>query len=173
MLTPQNAVEMPFLRSLRSVTAKAPKRALPRSVGVLAVWCLLVIMAGCGKRGPDVQMVEGTITLDSAPLCAAFVTFIPLTADGLAAVGLTQEDGGYVLNGTEGKKYGKGTLQGEYAVMVRKMVPGPNGSVEPVLASPEQYASKDSTPLRANVVKGRNSVNFDLSSEPSGKGVKP
>lgn len=166
------AVKMPIPGRQTVVAAKAPASGWPRLAGTLAVWCLLVIVTGCGPRGPDVQMVEGTITLDGGPLGAAYVDFIPLTADGLSAVGITREDGGYVLNATEGKKYGKGTLQGEYAVMVRKMVPDPKGGEEPVLASPEQYASKEATPLRATVVKGRNSLDFSLSSKPSGRNAK-
>ena len=134
----------------------------------LAVGCLLVTLAGCAKRGPDVQMVKGSITLDGAPLADAQVTFIPLSADGLGAVGLTREDGGYVLNAMKGKKYGQGTLQGEYAVMVRKMIPDPSDSEKSILASPEQYASQERTPLRATVVKGRNRFDFALSSKGSG-----
>jgi hypothetical protein len=149
------------------VVPKASVTAWSQLAGTLAIGCLLVTLAGCGPRGPDVQMVEGTITLDGAPLADAYVTFIPLSADGLGAVGLTRTDGGYVLNAMEGKKYGQGTLQGEYAVMVRKMVDGPNGG-EPVLVSPEQYASQERTPLRATVVKGQNRFDFALSSKGSG-----
>lgn len=143
-----------------------------RSFSTAAVCCLLVMAAGCGEGGPDVQMVEGTITLDGGPLGSAYVTFIPLTADGLGAVGLTREDGSYVLNATDGRKFGKGTLQGEYAVMVRKMV-GVPGSQEPVLASPEPYASKESTPLRATVARGRNRLDFTLRSKAPGNGANP
>jgi hypothetical protein len=139
-----------------------------RPLWTAAIWCLLVTLAGCGPRGPDVQMVEGTITLDGSPLGAAYVDFIPLSSDGLSAVGLTREDGGYVLNATEGKKYGQGTLQGEYAVMVRKMIPDPRDSENSILASPEQYAVQESSPLRATVVKGRNRFDFALSSKGSG-----
>lgn len=168
----QAALKMPVVGMLALVAPKALASEWPRLAGTLAVWCLLVMAAGCGKRGPDVQMVEGTITLDSAPLAAAYVDFIPLTADGLSAVGLTREDGGYVLNATEGKQYGKGTLQGQYAVMVRKMVPDPNGGQKPVLASPARYASRETTPLTATVVQGRNSLDFDLSSKPSSHDTK-
>ena len=139
-----------------------------RPLWTAAIWCLLVTLAGCGPRGPDVQMVEGTITLDGSPLGAAYVDFIPLSSDGLSAVGLTREDGGYVLNATEGKKYGQGTLQGEYAVMVRKMIPDPRDSENSILASPKQYAVQESSPLRATVVKGRNRFDFALSSKGSG-----
>ena len=134
------------------------------------VCCPLVLLAGCGPAGPDVQMVEGTITLDGAPLGGAYVTFIPLAAGGLPAVGLTRDDGRYVLSAFEGRKFGQGTVRAEYAVMVRKMVSDPKGGAEPVLASPELYASEATTPLRAAVVEGRNTLDFDLASKPAKSG---
>lgn len=87
--------------------------------------------------------------------------------------GLTREDGGHVLNATDGKRCGKATLEGKYAVMVRKMAPDPKGGEDPVLASPEHYASQETTPLRATVAKGRNSLDFNLSSNQTGGGAKP
>ena len=98
------------------------------------------------------------------------MTFIPLAVEGLPAAGLTREDGRYVLSAFEGRKFGQGTVRAEYAVMVRKMVSGPNGGGEPLLASPELYASEATTPLRAAVVEGRNTFDYDLQSGPTQSG---
>jgi hypothetical protein len=47
-------------------------RFTPRLSGVCAA-AVLVWAAGCGTKGPDVQFVEGRVTLDGTPLANATV----------------------------------------------------------------------------------------------------
>ncbi|MFM8635174.1 MAG: hypothetical protein ACKOEX_10245 [Planctomycetia bacterium] len=127
----------------------------------MACCALLLLFAGCRNPGPDVQMVEGVVTLDDKPLAGAALTFIPSTAGGISAAGLTRDDGRYVLSATVGKRFGEGTVQGEYVVTIHKLVDPPAGG-EPVLATPRVYADRATTPLRAVVNKGSNKLDFSL-----------
>jgi hypothetical protein len=77
-----------------------------------------LVMAGCGPAGPDVQFVEGVVTLDGKPLDGASVAFVPIDKSGISAAGKTDADGRFRLNATQGKKYGKGTVVGDYVVTV-------------------------------------------------------
>lgn len=107
------------------------------------------------------QLVEGVVTLDTKPLGGASVTFIPATPAGIAAAGLTRDDGRYVLSATVGKRFGEGTVQGEYMVTIHKLVDPPTGG-EPVLVTPRVYGDRATTPLRAVVNKGSNKLDFSL-----------
>ena len=52
----------------------------PRIAGMVAagsVAFLVALLCGCGRRGPDVQMVLGKATLDGQPLAGATVTLAP------------------------------------------------------------------------------------------------
>jgi hypothetical protein len=46
-----------------------------RSVTLLAVWLGLWAMLGCGKSGPELVPVSGTVTLDGEPLAEGFLYF--------------------------------------------------------------------------------------------------
>lgn len=138
---------------------------------------LAVAFAGCG--GPDVQLVEGTVTLDGRPLAAATVCFTPL-GGGLPAAGMTDVAGRYRLSATVGKKYGGGTTPGDYRVTVEKLVQA--GSPEAKAAeaagwkllpadgdirrlTPAAYADSSRSPLQANVKRGSNTIDLELAQE--------
>ena len=145
-------------------------------------------LAGCGSRGPVVHFVEGIVTLDGAPLGGADVGFSGATpGGGLSAVGLTREDGTFVLNAV-GAQPGRGTTAGDYVVTVRKVESNRTQDdvsvterdrseqspklMQPDLKNPpfrtvvpEAYGSQQTTPLRATVSAGKNSFRFDLKSD--------
>ena len=98
---------------------------MPQSTPIMMrrTLCLIaaaLVVAGCGPKGPDVQFVEGVVTLDGKPLDGAAVAFVPVDKAGISAAGKTDADGRFRLNATQGKKYGKGTVVGEYVVTVTK-----------------------------------------------------
>lgn len=138
----------------------------------LLVVCGLV--AGCGRSGPDVQLVRGLVTLDQEPLADATVIFAPTENDGLAAVGRTDAEGRFRVSARTGKRYGRGTVAGEYRVVVSKLeiidepeLPPnqrPERSTEPEELLPKMYTSETTTPFRATVAKGTNDFQFDLKS---------
>jgi hypothetical protein len=63
---------------------------------------LLVSVAGCGDKKPDIAHVSGRVTLDNEPLVGAKVTFQPIAQEGVIAPGPgswaeTDADGRYTL----------------------------------------------------------------------------
>lgn len=138
-------------------------------VGILAI-CLMKA-SGCGPAGPDVQMIKGVVTLDGKPVTAATVVFVP-EGVGLMAAGKTDEAGAFVLNASDGKKFGRGTTEGDYIVTLSKLT---NVKIDPItgeptdiqLSEPQEliprtYTTAADSPLRATVVKGLNEYQFNL-----------
>lgn len=152
----------------------------------------LGIVAVCGcSRGPDIQYVEGVVTLDGAAVEGAVVTFTP-AGDGLGAAGTTDAAGVYRLNPLNGRAEG-GTLVGDYLVAVRKWQyedPGPPpdpsdrkayavwqqksmkaANREPTYVTPKPYGDAATSGLKATVKQGRNTgaaFSFDLKSDFTG-----
>ena len=141
---------------------------MPQSTPIMMrrTLCLIaaaLVVAGCGPKGPDVQFVEGVVTLDGKPLDGAAVAFVPVDKAGISAAGKTDADGRFRLNATQGKKYGKGTVVGEYVVTVTKLF-WREKATEPDHITPIRYESSTTSPLRATIVKGRNTFEFALTS---------
>jgi hypothetical protein len=125
-----------------------------------------LVVAGCGPKGPDVQFVEGVVTLDGEPFAGAAVAFTPAAPGGVSAAGKTDAEGRFRLNATQGKKYGQGTVVGDYIVTVTKLF-WPEGATEPDHITPLVYENSKDSPLRATIVKGRNTFEFALTSKPA------
>jgi hypothetical protein len=123
-----------------------------------------LVMAGCGPAGPDVQFVEGVVTLDGKPLDGASVAFVPIDKSGISAAGKTDADGRFRLNATQGKKYGKGTVVGDYVVTVTKLF-WPEKAVEPTHITPIRYENAKDSPLRVTIAKGPNTFDFAITSQ--------
>ena len=121
------------------------------------------LCVGCGRGGPDIARVEGTITLDGKPLPNAAVVFIP--ENGRPAGGRTDSDGKYVLTFSEGRK---GALLGKAKVRVTTQSdPSETADGTPIPAQkevvPVEYNTQ--TTLEFNVESGKTNVaNFDLKS---------
>jgi hypothetical protein len=70
--------------------------------------------AGCGK---SLHRVEGTVTLDGAPVDGAMVTFNPTFEGGQSASGRTDSSGKFkLINPTSDK----GIMKGQYKVTITK-----------------------------------------------------
>lgn len=144
----------------------------------------LLCMAGCGRSGLDLQVVEGMVTIDGEPLSGATVGFSPLIpGQGLPATGATAANGTFRLTASRGGTPEKGTTVGDYAVSVSKvellpdpkwdnLKPGemPSGPREMKYryVVPKAYESITTSGLRATVNKGVNkgdAFRFDLKSD--------
>ena len=68
----------------------------------------IVLAVGCGQDGPKLVPVEGTVTLNGAPVAGALVGFQPDDPMASPSYGETDENGHYVL---------KFTLQREGAML--------------------------------------------------------
>lgn len=174
----------------RHFDADAQRRSARRDVFPALIMLALgvLVSTGCGRSGPAVAFVEGTVLLDGQPVADATVGLSPL-AGGLPAVGMTDADGRFHLSSTGGGRPEAGAVPGEYSVVVSKQVveysgtpptPEQESSTPPAPGSdrgaarpptqtvrdlvPAAYGQAESSGLRAVVKPGRNTLQFELRS---------
>ncbi|MCL2624057.1 MAG: hypothetical protein FWD31_10365 [Planctomycetaceae bacterium] len=143
----------------------------------------LAFLPGCGKKGPKVYLVEGIVTVDGKTVEGADVSFVPKQASSspddlsgpLLASGKTDVNGKYTLSTTRGSVVGGGTTPGEYKITIvkKKMT---NAPTAPLAAGqrhvpqyeygvPRDFEDSNKSKIFVEVVKGKNSFNFDLKSD--------
>lgn len=145
----------------------------------------ICVLAGCQGSSDKYQVVavSGTVTLDGKAVEGATVTFMPESAEGVAAAGTTDASGQYTLQTSGVEK--RGAVPGTYKVTVIKQVhtevnpsggvPRSDGSV-PVMSPavttesknvlPQKYATPKESGLTATVTDGgSNTVDFPLQSK--------
>lgn len=133
-----------------------------------------VPLTGCGDGKLKTEPVTGKVTFNGEPIEGAKVVFSPVdTSQGKPAVGRTNEQGVYTLQTSEGN-VGAGTTPGEYIVMISKVkmvgtgkfLTGEEGKqveeTKPVSELPDKYSDRRKTELKATVVSGANTFDFDL-----------
>jgi len=148
---------------------------------LLIVLLITLAVGGCGgPKGIPTNYVEGIVTLDGTPLESALITFIPAASDGKVATGNTDAAGKYTLT-SDGGVPQKGALAGDYTVTVTKMdikeVPRQSSGPSPAsqspyaqpdmdtiqtLVTPKNYSKADTSPLKATVAKGKNTIPLEL-----------
>lgn len=141
--------------------------------------------AGCGRKGPVVEFVEGVVILDGQAVEGASVGFSPLDAAGLAGNGRTDAAGKFRLTSTRGGKAEGGVPIGRYAVMVSKVEYDLGGKPPPEdgdysnipvkTVVPEDYGVAATSGLEVDVPPGGGSVDrfrFELSSKYKASGRK-
>lgn len=128
-------------------------------------FCVLSLsFSGCGSGGIAVNYVEGTVTLDGAPLADAVVSFSPVEGGtGKAAVGTTDDKGVFKLTATENATIGGGTAPGEYLVAITK--PPKGATVDPDAWKTDPNYGKDNkeshskaTEIKSEVPAGYSAV---------------
>ena len=144
---------------------------------MIVVLALLACVAGCGKRGSSLptQYIEGMVTLDGTPVDDALITFTPVVKEGgVAATGYSDATGKYTLTSVGGDPQ-RGAIVGDYIVTVSKVsikmvktppqYPGepPTESAVQTQILPQAYLKADKSPLKASVVKGKNSIDLPMS----------
>jgi len=131
-----------------------------KAVTVVLIPAMLVCLGCGGGPGVDVGTVEGTVTLDGAPLPDATVTFQP--QGGRASIGITDASGHYELIFS---RDAKGAVLGKHTVSITTLQEG--DADEGVEAVPEKVPAKynSKTELTKDVVAGKNEFDFELSSE--------
>ncbi len=151
-----------------------------RVPAVLAA-CLVSVATGCGQPG----RVKGLVTLDGKPLPTGVITF-NAAESGAAAYGAIGPDGRYELR--TGAAAGLGL--GDYVVTVAANAAASeqapaletsagrdeedgDGGPQPTLPlmTPQKYADRDRTPLRATVKWGEQVLDFALVSEGEAAGA--
>jgi hypothetical protein len=118
---------------------------------------------GCGRSGPELAEVTGVVTLDGVPTGKLSVQFSPAFEKGTPAYGVTDAEGRYFLQFSVDRT---GALPGRYKVGVEPLEPeydeAGNLVGAPPVKLPARYQGGES--LTAEVVKGTNAINFDLTS---------
>jgi hypothetical protein len=124
----------------------------------------LVALAGCGGPYPNVARVSGKVTLGGQPLADAVLIFSPLEA-GSPSSGRTDSQGNYTLIYT---RRVNGAEIGEHSVTISTGREADPDADPPTPAVPEKVPYKYRLPgaLKATVVKGSNTINFDLEPGP-------
>lgn len=143
----------------RGIRLNMPQGLLCR----LVIWPVLVLLAtGCGPKY-SLGTVSGVVTLDGKPLPQATVTFS--RGQGRMSVGTTDAEGRYQLQYTNSQR---GAEPGSHTVRITSQIDHISGEGD--LASvegrkellPPRY--HDKTELTAEVKRGRNTIDFELSS---------
>lgn len=139
---------------------------------------LILLVAGCGKKGMPVQPVQGVVKVDGQTVRGVSVTFHPVDAASVEkAFGGTDANGNYKLTSTNGPPQG-GALVGEYKVTAswpetEKLIllfkdPVHGDSYTPTYEEklPKTYQNPATSGLTATVKKGKNKIDFDLTTKP-------
>jgi hypothetical protein len=139
------------------------------------VFC--TVFPGCGSSRPETAPVSGRVTYRGRPVPCGRIAFQP--EKGRLAMGAIDPEGQYTLMTF---KSGDGALLGQHRVTIEATrqsgdAPTPKsrkeefrmGPVSPPATErlvPEKYSHLSTTPLKATVKRGSNTLNFDLPSEP-------
>lgn len=141
---------------------------------LVAILALAMVLPACGgKKVQKTEGVTGKVTLDGAPLAKCTVYFVP-EGEGTQAVGTTDDAGVYTLQTVLGAA-GAGTTPGAYKVFfkheveVTPEVKNADGEVEKEAVMkvdlPAKYLKAETSGCTAQVAKGKNEFNFDLTSK--------
>lgn len=125
-------------------------------VGLLAA--IAITLVGCGRGGPEMGDVTGTVTFKGAPVVTGTITFVPEGADLPIAYAEIQADGSYQAYTNE---FGKGAPIGKHRVMIMAVKEnGPEAASVALL--PPKFSSDRQSGLTAEVAAGENRVDFTL-----------
>jgi hypothetical protein len=125
-----------------------------------AISATVVLLAGCGEKGPPTGFVTGKLTIGDAPPTDQVRIIFMDSLQGHSGSTVAQEDGSYEIQDLR---------LGTYAVYFEKsgvVVNGDaaNGEVstdaDRLMSIPPQYRTEARTPLKSIIVEGPNT--FDL-----------
>jgi hypothetical protein len=127
------------------------------------LFIVLLAAVGCADRGP--ATVAGKVTLNGVKIPSGTVAFHPQTAGTTPVYIPISEDGRYDLANQSTPTIPAGsyvvTVSGCELPEQKPGVPGSHGK----LITPEKYGGKDTSPLRAEVKPGANTIDFDVKPE--------
>jgi hypothetical protein len=121
-------------------------------------WLALSLLSGtahlgCAPTGPDLGLVQGTVTLNGKPLAGALLEFQPADLNGTMSTGVTDATGNYELRWTLQRM---GANIGDH--QVRIWTGNENEHVRESLPARFNHQSE----LRREVKKGQNQLDFQL-----------
>lgn len=133
----------------------------PRRLGLIGL-LIAVAVAGCGKSGPKMAPVSGTVTVDNVPLTAGQVTFVPAgnteTAGTGFSGGIIDASGKYTIftSGDAGAPLGK------YKASVNPSMVPTAGSKGPAVGFNPKYQDAKTSMLDVEVVASPAAGQYDL-----------
>ena len=118
----------------------------------------------CGSAGPSMAKVSGRVTYQGKPVTKGTISFVTVDEGGRNATGEIGPDGSYSLQTEEP---GDGARIGGYDVVISSREDAildyiPKVPVPPKFLVPQKYSSPQTSGLKRAVVKGGNTINFDL-----------
>ena len=141
---------------------------------------LITLVGGCSSKYIVTEPVEGIVTMDGEPLEGCSITLYPVE-EGMGEPSYAYTDAkGYYRVGTFKGRIDAGTTPGEYIVGFSKWVQVPTGrkvrdddgsmvdQMREVNLVHRNYESKERSPWKVTVVKGKNRFDFALKSDGSG-----
>ena len=149
---------------------------MKKNIALLLVLCVCALaLSACGKSVLKTESVTGVVTLDGQPLEGCTVMFTPQSKDiGASAVGRTDATGTYKLQTSQGAA-DAGTTPGTYNVTfqcLQIVEPEQSDSEGNTIKEevtkdvmPAKYKDAKTSGFTAEVVKGANTFNFDLTSK--------
>jgi len=116
---------------------------------------------------PTLAPASGQVLYHGQPLLKAQITTQPTGGRGQSALGWTDDEGKFSLKTDIRGEYVEGATVGEHRVTVTAYGTSPGPSAPP-LATPEQYASMGTSPLKITVGRNpaENQFKFVLEGEP-------
>lgn len=134
-----------------------------RMTTLLAAGVVLVV-AGCGKSGPETAKIRGTVTLDGNPLADAGVAFS--TESGQMASAQTDASGNFTIEAPLGKNAVTVTkTAGGGADAGDGLMPAEDAAAPPPKSQvPDKYSNPKTSGLSVDVAKGMDPVKLELSS---------
>ena len=145
-----------MFRTVASVLARTNK-TLTKSV---AIALLGLTFQGCGKSGPELADVSGSVTMDGKPLPDVMLEFQPTGGKGSPSIGYTDKNGEYRLRFSRDKW---GAVPGEHVVRIDFDYDPGSDAPKPPFKIPAQYNKKSD--LRRTLEPGSNSLSFEISSK--------
>jgi hypothetical protein len=142
------------------------RTAISRFASKAIVPLLFLVVVSCSNRGPKTGRVEGKVTFEGNPVNDGAVSFLNLT-DGASAGANLKPDGTFVCDGP--------VVVGDYVVVITPHMhivdtdPGksPPAPVEkPAPNIPPKYRQQGTTPLKAKVEEGKNSIDLKMTKGP-------
>jgi hypothetical protein len=148
--------------------------------GLFFLFCLF--LGGCRPAGPEVNVVEGIVTLDGQPFDDVTITFISAHHSSDMGFAGTNAQGRYQLSMLGAKPF-TGVTEGEYNVIFDRTVPDEPRPTQTELADPnfepsakynmdktkqlvpKKYLNASTSGFTVKVEKGKNIHNFDLLSK--------
>lgn len=141
----------------------------PSSLVFTASAALVLMAVGCGKEGPTMGRVSGTVTYKGQPLTKGNVSFVSTEPDRPNASGAITSNGSFTL---QTREPGDGAEVGEYKIAVTDIDPDtynsalPGETVKvPKSQIPAKYADANTSGLTAKVASGSNTVPVELKDE--------